>query len=284
MTVTGSPVWESKEARVPVGGRVVLFPALATLALAAVVTAFAGLLAPDALGSGDLLERLQPPSRDHWFGTDDLGRDVLSQTLYAMRTSVLIAATAALMSGVIGATLGALAGWCGGRVDLVVSFLVDLQASLPAFILALGAIAFYGESLITLVVVLALEGWERFARIARAQVMVARTSGYAVAATNLGVSPKTVLIRHVLPALTGPLAAQFTLALPAKIILESSLSFLGLGVQSPQASLGKMIGDGRDYLGTAWWISLYPGLGIVLISVAVSFVGDYLQDRMVDRV
>ncbi|WP_311879101.1 ABC transporter permease [Microbacterium forte] len=256
---------------------------LAVLLCALVVTCFAAPLAPYGLNEGVLADRLQPPNSSHWFGTDDLGRDVLSRTLYALQTSVLIAVTATILGGIFGSLMGALAGWFGGAIDTVISFLIDVQASIPAFILALGAIVLFGGSPIALVVVLAIEGWERFARIMRGQVMLARTSGYATSAVNLGVPTSAVLIRHIAPAVAGPMLVQLTQALPTKILIESALSFLGLGISAPQTSLGQMVGAGRDYLTTAGWIALVPGLVIIVISVAISLIGDQLQDRLVDR-
>lgn len=257
--------------------------AVVVVAIVMFIAILAPLIAPALLGASDLASRLLPPGADHLLGTDDLGRDVLSQTLYALRTSLFIAVTATIISGLIGVTLGAIAGWKGGPVDGIISFFVDVQASIPAFVLALGAIVIFGGSPLALILVLSLEGWERFARVTRGEVMRVRTSGYVQSALNLGLQPAGVGMRHVLPAISGPIFVQFTLALPAKILIESALSFLGFGVQPPSTSLGQMIGVGRDYLSSAWWIAIFPTVFILIISVAISVIGDNLQDRMVDR-
>lgn len=253
------------------------------LTLVAAAAILAPILAPQGLGEAHLEDRLQAPSSTHLFGTDDVGRDVLSQSLYGLRTSLGIAGAATLISATIGTTLGALAGWFGGKLDAAISFTIDVQASLPAFILALGALVFFQGSTTALIIVLALEGWEKFARIIRGQAMTIRHAGYVNAALHLGVHPLAVIRRHLLPGITGPLAVQVTLTLPTKIIIESSLSFLGLGIQPPDTSLGQIIGAGREYLTSAWWIALTPGLLIILIGIAVGILGDRLQDRMIDR-
>jgi len=174
--------------------------------LVLIVVAFAQLIAPEPRDALSLATRLAAPSATHWLGTDELGRDVLSRTIYSTQTSVLIAACATILSGLIGAVMGTLAGWFGGTIDTMVSFVIDIQSSIPAFILALGAVVFFGGSPIALVLVLALEGWERIARILRAEVMAARRSGYINAALNLGVPTGTVIRHHLLRALFAPWA------------------------------------------------------------------------------
>ncbi|MGW4728171.1 ABC transporter permease [Streptomyces shenzhenensis] len=257
--------------------------ALVVIAVTLLITAFGHLIASQPLESVALTQRLLPPSTEHLLGTDQLGRDVLSQLLHATRTSVLIATGATVLSGLIGALLGTAAGWFGGVVDTVVCFFIDLQSSIPAFILALGAIVFFGGSPTVLVIVLALEGWERIARVIRAETMAARRSGYVASTLNLGVSRWVTIRHHLLPALLAPLAVQLTLVFPAKILIESSLSFLGLGIRPPDTSLGQMVGSGEQYLATAWWVVVLPGVSIFLISLAVGVLGDRLQDWTIRR-
>lgn len=284
MTITSQPhLSRLRRLRSWIAAEPTLAISLAALCVLALAGVLAPVVAPAQLGSSDLTHRLQAPSWQHPFGTDDLGMDVLSQTLYGLRTSLYISVTATVICSVIGIVLGAAAGWLGGRIDTVVSFFVDVQSSLPAFILALGAVAFFGGSPLTLIIVLSLQGWERIARVVRAQTMAVRQSTYVDSSLALGVHPLRVVLRHLLPAIAGPTLVQVTLALPVKIIIESSLSFLGLGIQPPDTSLGQIIGEGRDYLTNAWWISLFPGLFIVILGVAVGLIGDRLQDRMVDR-
>ncbi|MGW3952086.1 ABC transporter permease [Streptomyces sp. NPDC004752] len=260
-----------------------LILALAILALTLFVTVLGSLIASQPLESVAITQRLLPPSADHLLGTDQLGRDVLSQLLHATRTSVLIAISATVLSGLIGVLLGAAAGWFGGVVDTVVCFFIDLQSSVPAFILALGAIVFFGGSPAVLIIVLALEGWERIARVIRAETMAVRRSGYVASTLNLGVSRWVTIRHHLLPALLAPLAVQLTLVFPAKILIESALSFLGLGIRPPDTSLGQMVGSGEQYLATAWWVVVLPGVSIFLISLAVGVLGDRLQDWTIRR-
>lgn len=273
---------------VPAGARVrrrrspswSLIPALAVVAAILFVAVFGRLVAPQPLETVALTERLLPPSATHILGTDQLGRDIFGRMFYAVQTSVLIAASATVLSGLIGAVLGGLAGWFGGAADVVVSFFIDVQSSVPAFILALGALVFLGGTPLVLVMVLAFEGWERIARVTRAEVMSVRRSGFVNSTLNLGVPRSLTVLHHLLPALFAPLAVQLTLAFPAKILIESALSFLGLGIRPPETSLGQMVGTGNQYLATAWWIVVVPGVTIFLISLAVGIIGDYLQDRM----
>jgi peptide/nickel transport system permease protein len=254
---------------------------LVIVAIVLFVTILAQVVAPEPLEFVAMTQRLLPPSAAHILGTDQLGRDIVSQLLYATQTSVLIAGSATLLSGLIGAVLGALAGWFGKAVDTTVSFFIDVQSSIPAFILALGALVFFGGTPVVLVIILVVEGWERVARVTRAEVMSVRRSGFVNSTLNLGVSRFTTARHHLLPALVAPLAVQLTLAFPTKILLESALSFLGLGIRPPDTSLGQMVGSGEQYLASAWWIVVVPGVAIFLISLAVGIIGDHLQDRMI---
>ena len=277
MALTASIATVGRRRRFPAWS---LILALVIVAVTLFVTLFGSLVAPHPLESVSLLERLQPPSPKHWFGTDQLGRDIFSRMFYAVQTSVLIAASATILSGLIGAVLGSVAGWFGGVADTIVSFFIDVQSSIPAFILALGALVFLGGTPAVLVVVLAIEGWERIARVTRAEVMSIRRSGFVVSTLNLGVARSTTIAHHLLPALVAPLAVQLTLAFPSKILIESALSFLGLGIRPPETSLGQMVGASDQYLATAWWVVVVPGIAIFLISLAVGIIGDYLQDRV----
>lgn len=277
MALTASIATVGRRRRFPAWS---LILAVVIIAVTLFVTLFGSIVAPHPLESVSLLERLLPPSPKHWFGTDQLGRDIFSRMFYAVQTSVLIAASATILSGLIGAVLGSVAGWFGGVADTIVSFFIDVQSSIPAFILALGALVFLGGTPAVLVVVLAIEGWERIARVTRAEVMSIRRSGFVVSTLNLGVTRSTTIAHHLLPALVAPLAVQLTLAFPSKILIESALSFLGLGIRPPETSLGQMVGASDQYLATAWWVVVVPGIAIFLISLAVGIIGDYLQDRV----
>jgi peptide/nickel transport system permease protein len=254
---------------------------LAMLALAAL----APVIAPGGYEAIDLRARLQPPALlhgagNHILGTDDLGRDVLARLAYSIRVTVVVALTATLLGALVGTAIGLLAAAARGWVDHVLMLLVDFQASLPYLILVLAVIAAYGNNLALFVVLLGLHGWQQYARLARGQALSVQAQGYAVALTTLGCGRLRLYLRHVLPNIAAALIVNATLAFPQIILLESSLSFLGLGIQPPQTSLGNMVGFGRAYLMTAWWIAAAPAAAIFLTSLSFSILGDHLRDRL----
>ena len=259
--------------------------ALGWIALVLLVALFAEWLRPYSITALDLRARLQPPigfggNWAHALGTDELGRDVLSRLLVSVRISVLIAFGAAIIAAVTGTTLGFLAAHFRGWVEQVVLMLVDFQASMPFLILALSVLAFFGNSLALFVMLMGLHGWERHARIARGLAIAANAQGYAGAVRQLGAGPLRIYLRHVLPNIAATLIVAATLSFPEVVLLESGLSFLGLGVQPPMTSLGNMVGYGREYLTRAPWILLAPSVVIVLTTLSVSVVGDWLRDRL----
>ncbi len=233
----------------------------------------------------DLRNRLAPPAFLggtwlHPLGTDELGRDVLSRLISSIRMSLLIAFGATLLSACLGTLLGFLAAHFRGLVEQAVMALADFQASMPFLILALSVLAFFGNALGLLVLLLGLHGWERYARISRGLAISAGAQGYAAAVWQLGATPLRIYGRHVLPNIASTLIVSMTLVFPEVILLESGLSFLGLGVQPPTTSLGNMVGYGREYLTRAPWILLSPAAIIVLTTFAVSVLGDWLRDRL----
>ncbi|MFC0388400.1 ABC transporter permease [Muricoccus vinaceus] len=274
----------------PPARRQARLPALVVLALGWLVlmllVAFAAdLLSPFPYTALDLRNRLSPPVGMggvwlHPLGTDELGRDVLSRLITSIRMSLLIAFGATAISAVLGVTLGFLAAHFRGLVEHAVLALVDFQASMPFLILALAVLAFFGNALPLFICLLGLNGWERYARIARGLAVSAGSQGYAAAVKGLGASPWRVYGRHVLPNIASTLIVSMTLAFPEIILLESGLSFLGLGVQPPMTSLGNMVGYGREYLTRAPWILLAPSSVIVMTTLSVSLVGDWLRDRL----
>ena len=250
-----------------------------------VVAVLADLLAPMPYSQLDLNARLAPPTwsgggAGHWLGTDELGRDVLSRLLVSIRISLLIAFLSTLLSATLGVLLGFLAAHFRGWVEQVVLTLIDFQASMPFMIIALAVLAFFGNTLPLFIALMGFYGWERFARIARGLTIAANEQGYAAAAREIGASPLRVYGAHVLPNIASTLIVSVTLTFPEVILLESGLSFLGLGVQPPMTSLGNMVGYGREYLQTAPWILLVPSAVIVLTTFSVSMVGDWLRDRL----
>tara|TARA_R110002033_G_scaffold66756_4_gene117747 strand:+ start:1982 stop:2854 length:873 start_codon:yes stop_codon:yes gene_type:complete len=232
-----------------------------------------------------LLSRLRPPlgferfATGHYAGTDELGRDVLSRSLYGMRLTLALAFAGALIGLLIGGTLGLVAGLRRGWVEDGIMALVDMQIAIPFTLVALLILSLLGSNLTVLVLVLGIAGWEQYARIVRAEVRRLSALPFIEAAWTAGAGPVYIACRHVLPNLVSPLVVQFTLALSNIVILESTLSFLGLGVQPPQPSLGSMVGLGRDYMPTAPWIVLVPAALIVALTFSVQIMGDWLRDR-----
>ncbi|MFK4499117.1 peptide/nickel transport system permease protein [Bradyrhizobium japonicum] len=246
-----------------------------------VIAAFAEKIAPYSFTQLDLRNRLAAPGNvAHWLGTDELGRDVLSRLLVSIRISLLIAFGATAISAVVGTMLGFLAAHFRGAVEQFVLMLTDFQASMPFLIMALAVLAFFGNSLPLLIGLMGLFGWERYARIARGLAISANAQGYAAAVRQLGATPSRIYLRHILPNIASTLIVSTTLVFPEVILLESGLSFLGLGVQPPMTSLGNMVGYGREYLTRAPWIMLAPATTIVITTLAVSVIGDWLRDRL----
>jgi peptide/nickel transport system permease protein len=260
---------------------------LAALWLAAMLATalLADVIAPYAFTALDLRARLSPPflfggSAHHLLGTDELGRDVLSRLIMSIRMSLLIAFGATVISAGFGTMMGLVAAHFRGRVEQLVLALVDFQASMPFLIVALSVLAFFGNSLTLFVCLMGVHGWERYARIARGLAISALEQGYAAAVRQLGATPARIYGRHVLPNIASTLIVTMTLSFPETILLESGLSFLGLGVQPPLTSLGNMVGYGRDYLTRAPWILLAPSAAIILTTLAISTLGDWLRDRL----
>lgn len=258
---------------------------LGWVALMLAVAFAADWISPFSITALDLRARLVPPvglggNWLHPLGTDELGRDVLSRLIASIRMSLLIAFGATAISAVLGTLLGFLAAHFRGLVEQAVMALVDFQAAMPFLILALAVLAFFGNSLPLFICLLGLNGWERYARIARGLAISAGSQGYAAAVRQLGASPWRIYGRHVLPNIASTLIVSMTLAFPEIILLESGLSFLGLGVQPPMTSLGNMVGYGREYLTRAPWILLAPSAVIVLTTLSVSLIGDWLRDRL----
>ena len=256
------------------------------VALLAAVAAAAPWLAPQDPERQSLRGRLSPPTmsgadgRAHLLGTDHLGRDVLSRVIYGSRVSLVIGFSAVLVGGLIGSALGILAGFAAGRVDAVIMTIADAQLAFPFILLAIGIIAVLGPSFPTLIVVIGLSGWVSYARILRSQVLVLRSREFVEAIHALGGSVWRVVLRHVLPNVLSSIVVVATLELARSIVLEATLSFLGLGIQPPTPSWGGMIQEGRDYLDSAWWISTFPGIVLMLTSIVVSRTGDGLRDLL----
>lgn len=254
---------------------------VAWLAAMVFVATFADMLRPYGITAMDLSSRLVGPGHPtHWLGTDELGRDVLSRLLQSIRISLVLAFGATILSAVFGTALGFAAAKFRGVVEHLVLALADFQAALPFLIMSLAVLAFFGSSMWLLVCLMGFYGWERYARIARGLAISASAQGYASAVVQLGATPMRVYVRHILPNIASTLIVSMTLTFPEIILMESGLSFLGLGVQPPESSLGNMVGFGREYLTTAPWIMLAPAAVIMLTTLSISLVGDWLRDKL----
>ena len=251
-----------------------------------VIAAAAPILAPLDPIRQSLRGRLAAPTWNgtdghaHLLGTDHLGRDVLSRVIWGSRVSLLIGFAAVLVGGVLGSAAGIAAGFSRGRMDAIIMTLADAQLAFPFILLAIGIIAVLGPSFPTLIVVIGLSGWVGYARVLRSQVMVLRSREFVDAIHALGGSVGRVILRHILPNVLSSLVVVATLELARAIVLEATLSFLGLGIQPPTPSWGVMVQEGREYLDSAWWISTFPGLVLMVTSLAVSRTGDWLRDML----
>ncbi|WP_343315785.1 ABC transporter permease [Brucella sp. BE17] len=258
----------------------IIFAAL-WLALMVFVVFFADLIRPYSITKMDLMARLVPyGTPGHWLGTDELGRDVYSRLIQSIRVTMIIAFGATILSAFFGTLLGFLAARFRGWVEHLVVMMADFQAALPFMILALAVLAFFGNSMALLICLMGFYGWERYARIARGLAISAGAQGYANAVVQLGATPFRVYFHHILPNVASTLIVSMTLIFPEIILMESSLSFLGLGVQPPATSLGNMVGFAREYLTQAPWIMLAPALVIVLTTLSISLLGDWLRDKL----
>ena len=259
--------------------------ALGWIVLMVAVAILADVISPTHYAVQNLRARLQPPvfwggSWAYPLGTDAIGRDMVSRLIYGIRFSILIAVLGTLIGAVVGTLLGILAAARRGWVQEAIMMMVDVQAAIPFIILALAVLAFFGNSFVLFVVIVGLDGWERYARLARGLVLSAQESGYAVSIRTLGAGPWRIYAGHILPNIASALVVQMTLNFPGTILLETSLSFLGLGIQPPLTSLGLLLGSGRALLLNAWWIAVLPGLVIFLTTLSMSLLGDWLRDRL----
>ena len=242
-------------------------------------------LAPyDPTQQFDLALRLQPPSTQYWFGTDLVARDVFSRVLYGARVSLAISFLAVALTLFIGTTFGAVAGYTGGVVDSVMMRTIDALLSIPRLLMLLGVLSLWGQlSPLPLVVLIGVTGWFGVARLVRTQVVALRDRDFVVASRALGSLGTRTLVRHVIPHLASPVLVAATLGVGSVIVVEAGLSFLGSGIPQPQASWGSIIRDGREVIQTAWWLTVFPGLALVLTVLAVNVVSDRLRAAMNPR-
>jgi peptide/nickel transport system permease protein len=257
------------------------FTSGAILTIALIVVALAApLLAPFDPNAQDTFRRLEPPSRQHLLGLDDLGRDVLSRIVWGARVSLRVGFSVVILASIIGITLGAMAGYFGGGVDTVVMRITDILLAFPGILLAIALVAVLGPSLNNVILALATIGWVGYARLVRGQVLKVREMEFVTAAKALGARSPRVIVRHVLPNVINPVIVMATLGLAGAILAEAALSFLGLGVQPPTPSWGAMLTAGRRYLGLANHLAIYPGIAIMLAVMGLNFLGDGLIDAL----
>ncbi len=259
---------------------VISFILIVLMALAAI---FAPLLTPYTETDMDLLNRLAPPSAAHLLGTDEGGRDVLTRLLFGARLSLLIGVVPALLSLILGAVLGVISGYRGGIWDAIIMRVADVTLAFPSMLLAMVIMYSLGGGIVNVFLTLTLVNWANVARVVRAQTLKLRNSEFAEAARVIGVPGARIMRRHILPNCLPTLLVLFTLNIPASILTESSLSFLGLGIQPPNASWGLMINTGRQYLYNAPWLCFAPGAAIMLIVLAFNFLGNGLLDVLDPR-
>jgi len=245
-----------------------------------VIAVAAPLLAPADPYQQDTSRRLEAPSEQHPLGLDDLGRDVLSRILYGARVSLRVGFSVVILASMVGVTLGAIAGYFGGTIDVLVMRLCDILLAFPGILLAIALVAVLGPNLNNVILALATIGWVGYARLVRGQVLKVREMEYVVAAKALGAKSPRVIIRHVLPNVINPVIVMATLGLAGAILAEAALSFLGLGVQPPIPSWGAMLTAGRRYLGLANHLAIFPGAAIMLAVMGLNFLGDGLIDAL----
>lgn len=263
-----------------------LMIAFALLLAAVFVTIFGDFLTPHSPIQQNLLARLSPPAwlegGDPRFllGTDRIGRDMVARLIAGLRMSLAVAVVGTVIGACVGVLIGFIAAHFRGWVEEGLMMLVDFQASLPFILIALMMLAFFGNSFTLFVILMGLQGWDNYARLARGTVLQAKEQPYVQAVRSLGAGSWRIYGRHVLPNVASALIVQVTLNFPQIIVLETSLSFLGLGIKPPLVSLGQILGEGREYLTTAWWIAIWPGILIFALTLSLSIVGDGLRDRL----
>lgn len=259
-----------------------VLPYLGFLIALAIVAPLAAILVPHDPVAQSLPDRFRPPAlfggtSTFLLGTDGLGRDVLSRLLVGAQASLAVGFVGVLIGSAVGSLLGIVAGYRGGRTDDALMAVGDVQLSFPFILLAIAIVAVLGPSLPNLIVVVGLSGWVTYARVGRSLTLRIKNEDYVLAVRSIGGSDARILFRHVLPNFLPTLIVLITLDMPRLIILESTLSFLGLGIQPPMPSWGGMVADGRAYLDTAWWIGVAPGVALLLTTLSINRVGDWLR-------
>ena len=257
---------------------------MALLILFVVIALFAPLFAPYNPAAIDLNHRLAGPEHTHWFGTDELGRDIFSRTLYGARLSLLVASSVVSCSLLLGLILGGLAGYYGGLLDTLLNvFVMNAFLALPGILLAIAFVAFLGPGLVNLILALSIGGWVGYARLVRAQVLAVREREFVEAARSLGAGDLRIFTRHILPNILQPIIVQSAIGMAGAVLAEATLSFLGLGVPPPAPSWGSMLNDARSHLFDAPHLVVFPAIAVMLCVLSFNFLGDALRDYLDPR-
>ena len=262
---------------------------VAVLFLLVIMAIFAPLLAPYPYDQISMQDRLLPPffisggTTAHLLGTDNIGRDILSRVIYGAQISLSISLIVIAITASIGTVLGILAGYLGGRTDAFLMRVTDISLAFPAILIAILMAATIGPGYWTVVLAISLLGWAPYARLIRGEALKLREADFVAQARIIGASPVRIMLRHIFPNVLNPLIVMVTLSVGMVILTEATLSYLGAGIPPPAASWGNMVNDGRTFIDTAWWISLFPGIAIGLVVLAGNFLGDWLRDKMDPR-
>ncbi|MEM7736290.1 MAG: ABC transporter permease [Deinococcota bacterium] len=272
------------------------WPSILVLISLVMVAIFAPLISPHNPREQDILLQFArpfwritgtagfPPEAGYWLGTDDLGRDILSNIIYGLRISLLVGFVAVTISLVIGTPVGLIAGFRRGRTDDIIMRLVDIQLALPTILIALGVLAVWGSGLWKVILVIGIVGWANYARLVRGSVLIEREKDYVTSAQALGTAVPRTLFVHILPNVLNALLVQISVDVPRVILLEATLSFLGLGVSITTPSLGLMVARGYERLFSGvWWTSVLPGVGLMILVLSINLLGDWLRDTLDPR-
>ncbi|MDQ0185179.1 ABC transporter permease [Cytobacillus kochii] len=253
------------------------------------IAIFAKLLAPHDPNQINAAMMLKPPAwveggvTDYILGTDNLGRDILSRIIYGSQISLVVGVASVILAGIIGIYIGLVSGFYGGFLDNILMRIVDSFLAIPTILFALVILTVFGPSAFTLIVVLGVTNWVQYARLIRGEVLSLKEREFVRAARSMGVRDHKIILKHLLPNVISPFIVISTLSVATTIILEASLSFLGLGIQPPTISWGGILSDGRDYVATSWWLAAFPGLAITITVLGMIFLGDWLRDVLDPR-
>ena len=256
---------------------------LIIIGIISIMAIFAPLIAPFDPDAINVKNILLPPSSSHLMGTDGLGRDVYSRMLFGARISLLVGIVAVGIATIIGIVLGAIAGFYRGWIDTIIMRLVDIMLSIPTFFLILAVIAFLTPSIWNIMIVIGLTSWMGVTRLVRAEFLSLRNREFVLASQTLGAKDSRLIFRQLLPNSLTPIIVSSVLGIASAVLVESGLSFLGLGVQAPQASWGNILTDGKEYIEFAWWLSLFPGLAILITVMGYNLLGEGLRDALDPR-